>query len=93
MGRIKGLPCIVCEMRGEVQTGITDVHHIHRDPTTGQPIGGSQRASHWHTIPLCADRHHWNGVNVHMGSKEFEARFGNELDLLARVQQLLAEAA
>ena len=82
MGRVKSLPCIVCEMRGEVQASVTDCHHVHRDPETGQPIGGSQRASHYATLPLCAGRHHWNGSSVQMGSREFEARYGHELDLL-----------
>jgi len=89
MGRVKALPCVVCEMRGEVQTSLTDCHHIKRDPETGQTLGGAQRASHWHTIPLCSRSHHWNSVHVSMGSKEFERFFGNELDLLRLTYQNL----
>lgn len=89
MGRVKALPCIVCELEDEIQTGLTDVHHIHRNPETGQPIGGGQRGSHWWVLPLCDNRHHWNGVKVHMGSREFERRHGNELYLLALVYDRL----
>ena len=82
MGRVKSLPCIVCEMRGEAQTSPSEAHHVKRDPTTGQSLGASQKGNGYTTIALCAGRHHWNGVNVSMGSKEFETKFGNELDLL-----------
>jgi len=92
MGRVKSLPCIVCDMRGEAQTSPSEAHHIKRDPITGQPLGASQKGDAWTTIPLCSGRHHWNGVHVHMGSKEFEARYGNELDLLALVYERLGVA-
>ena len=81
--RVRNLPCICCEREGLVQTSPTEAHHLKRDAATGQPLGGGQKAPHFHTIPLCERTHHWNGVHVHMGSREFEARWGNELDLLA----------
>jgi hypothetical protein len=83
MGLVKSLPCCVCEQLGLSQTSPTDCHHIKRNPITGLPLGAIQKGSGFTTIPLCGGRHHWNGVNVHMGSKDFEQKYGNELDLLA----------
>ena len=89
LARVRALPCIVCYLRGEAQTSPKEAHHLKRDPTTGQSLGGSQKAPHWATIPLCRDTHHWNGVNVHMGSREFERRWGNEIALLERTYEML----
>lgn len=89
LGRVRSLPCIVCEMRGEMQTSPTEAHHLKHDPITGHPLGLSQKGNGFTTIPLCAGKHHWNGVQVHMGSREFESRYGNELGLLARTYERL----
>jgi hypothetical protein len=89
MGRVKSLPCIVCELCGEQQTSVTEAHHIHRNPETGQPIGASERVDGFATLPLCQKKHHWNSVFVHMGSRKFERRFGNELYLLALTYERL----
>lgn len=83
------MPCVVCEMLGLVQTSGTDAHHIKRDPNTGQSLGASQRASHWWVIPLCSHTHHWNSVYVSIGSRKFEATYGNELVLLQRTYATL----
>lgn len=88
LARLKKWPCIVCLLQREKQTGITDVHHIKRN-ADGSKLGASQKAGDDRTIPLCCDRHHWNGVQVHMGSKEFEARYGNENFLLDIVDSLI----
>lgn len=90
MGLVKSLPCCVCEQLGLSQMGPTDCHHIKRDPITGLSLGAGQKGSGFTTIPLCSIRHHWNGVNVHMGSKKFEREYGNELDLLAYTYKRLA---
>lgn len=82
MGRVKSLPCIVCTLRGERQATGTDAHHLKHDPVTGQPLGASQKGDGFTTIPLCAGKHHFNGVHVHMGSREFERLYGTEIELL-----------
>lgn len=93
MGRVKSLPCIVCTLRGERQATGTDAHHIKRDPLTGKSLGGSQKGDGFTTIPLCKN-HHWNGCEQKppfrpIGSKEFERRYGSELDLLVRTYKRL----
>ena len=87
---LKRMQCIVCRNLGETQKSETDVHHIKRDPKTGLPLGGQEKAPDSDTIPLCRRKHHWNSVHVSMGSKEFERLYGNELDLLDQVNQILA---
>ena len=89
LARVKALSCAVCELRGERQFSPTEAHHIKRDPFTGRFLGASQKGNAYTTIPLCSHRHHWNGVHVGMGSREFERRYGNELDLLQRTYERL----
>ena len=84
---VRALPCILCGP-GEQQS-VTETHHIHRDPWTGQSIGGGQKVSHYAVIPLCQRRHHWNSVYVSIGSRVFEDQYGNELDLLERTYEAL----
>ena len=84
---VRGLPCLLCAP-GEQQSK-TEAHHIKRSTATGQPLGGSQKASHFEVLPLCQRKHHWNSVYVSMGSREFERLYGNELELLERTYELL----
>lgn len=86
---VRALACICCTKAGIEQTSQTEAHHIKRDPLTGRSLGGSQKAPHFHAIPLCQKLHHWNGVYVSIGSRAFEAEWGNELDLLAETYDLL----
>ena len=53
MGRVKSLPCIICERMGLRQVSPTDAHHIKRDPETGESLGAAQKGSGFTTIPLC----------------------------------------
>jgi hypothetical protein len=50
-----------------------------------------QRASHFETIPLCADHHQHggHGVAIHAGKKTWEERFGTELELLEKVRGMI----
>ena len=78
---IRQFGCLLC---GSNQV---ELHHIKRDPRTGQSLGMSMKGDYLTLIPLCFD-HHWNGKRqTHpfkpIGSKEFERLYGNELDLLA----------
>jgi len=84
---VRAQPCLLCAP-GEQQS-ITESHHIKRDPLTGLSLGGGQKAPHFATLPLCQRKHHWNSVYVSMGSREFERRYGNELDLLERFYDLI----
>lgn len=77
LGRVAALGCIVCHQPAQV-------HHIRE----GQ--GGSQRASHFLTIPLCPD-HHTGALSIHGSKRQFENLFGGELDLLAETIRRLHE--
>ncbi len=74
---IASMPCIVCGLKP------VHVHHV---------AGHGMRASHYDTLPLCA-RHHLDGnlgVAVHSGRRSFEANFGTERELLAKVNKLIS---
>lgn len=49
----------------------------------------SQRASNWLSIPLCQE-HHLGALSIHKSKRQFEALYGNELDLLALTLERLA---
>lgn len=62
------------------------VHHILR---------GGVRLGHLFTLPLCDPGHHQNGdrfgmVSRHPWRKQFEARYGSELELLEQLRKELA---
>jgi hypothetical protein len=61
------------------------IHHIRHG------VGLSQR-SHWSlAIPLCPN-HHQNGgygIALHAGKKEFERKFGSEVELLQETIKLM----
>ena len=90
MMRVKRLGCIVCR---NLKLGwvAADAHHIRRGPD-GQKLGMRQKAGDREVIPLCL-KHHWNGSEGEYTMAEFEAQFGNELDLLAQTLALLEVAA
>lgn len=77
MGRVQALGCMICGSNAQV-------HHIR----TGQ---GLKRASHYETIPLCPVHHTTGGygVAIHAGKKEWEKRFGLEIDFLEEVRKIL----
>lgn len=91
MQRVKRLGCIVCRNLGRGWVA-ADAHHIKRNPD-GSKLGMRQKAGDHEVIPLCPREHHWNGSEVRMSMSEFEARFGNELELLAQTLALLQVAA
>jgi hypothetical protein len=65
MGLIASLPCAIC---GSVPV---EVHH--RRAGTG-----AGRASDFDTYPLCYEHHRGNGGIHGMGTKKFQATFGDE---------------
>lgn len=76
--------CIACQMDGNLPRP-TAVHHI---------VSGGRRMGHLFTLPLCdtpQGGHHQNGdalglVSVHPWKKRFEAKYGTQLELLARLK-------
>ena len=76
--KVVDLGCLICEMPAEI-------HHI----TTARGFGG--RASNDNVLPLCPRHHRLGNVGeaVHSGVKTWEARFGNQIDLVEKVKSLL----
>ena len=79
---IGNMPCYACFIDGrEMQS---EVHHI-RSLKRGSGMG--LRPSHFDTIPLCSGHHRTNKISVHLGKKEFEKRYGTELEILEKVNR------
>lgn len=94
LDRVSALGCIVCGKYGMFPVDV-EIHHLRRNPETGEHLGMSQRASHFHTIPLC-ERHHRTGrmgEAYHSGPRAWEQIHGTETELWAKVQELLRDAA
>lgn len=88
LDRVAALGCIVCR---NLELGETpaEIHHC----STG--TGLSVRADNYHCIPLCHIHHRTggNGMAIHAGRKSWEANFGTELELLAKVHEELGLVA
>lgn len=84
MDRVVALGCLPCRQEGHPESP-AGIHHI-RD---GQ--GGSQRASHYETLPLCGLHHQHGGYGVafHAGQEAWEEKYGTERELLAQVREEL----
>jgi hypothetical protein len=82
--QLSQLGCIVCRREGWGYSP-PHIHHIRHG------VGLSQR-SHWSlAIPLCPN-HHQNGgygIALHAGQKEFERKFGSEVELLQETIKLM----
>lgn len=74
LSKVIDLGCVVCY-------GLAEAHHI-RD---GQGLG--QRASNYEVIPLCYYHHRGAEGIHHLGTRTWQARYGNERDHLARVNE------
>jgi hypothetical protein len=68
MGRVAALGCLI---HGTPAV----VHHIREQQGMGQ------RAGHFLTIPLCPECH-VGAFSIHKTPREFQALYGDELDLL-----------
>ena len=83
MSKVAALGCIACRKIGFYDTP-AEIHHIR----SGMGIG--QRNSHYMTIPLCAE-HHRHGENaIHRSKRNFELRFGTEMELLEEVNLIIS---
>lgn len=82
MGRVKSLPCTLCSLLGQPQSGVTEAHHIR----TGHGMG--DRASDFLTVALCVDCH--RGTHGFHGTKALMriAKL-SEMDLLAETVRLM----
>ena len=90
MGRVKALGCIVCRnlSRGHVDC---HVHHLKRDPITGEHYGLGQRAPDEFTIGLCPSHHQEGPDAFHTNTREFQVRFGTEAELWNQTEGLLQD--
>ena len=83
---LQEIGCIVCLNDLQVRSQ-PDIHHI---------IHANKRIDDFHTIPLCPS-HHREGirnniaVSRHPWKKEFEKRYGTEMELLEQVRKLADE--
>jgi len=77
--------CIVCRASG-VRTP-PEMHHLRCSGSMGK------RAPNTDTIPLCHTHHRTGGYGVayHAGRAVWERKFGTELQLLARTNEMLNE--
>lgn len=81
---LSNMGCIVCQNLGYGYSP-PEIHHL----LTGSGMG--QKAANIKTIPLCPN-HHRNGgygVAIHSGQREFERRYGLEVELLEQVNRNL----
>ena len=85
--KLSQLGGIVCRREGWGYSP-PHIHHIRHG------VGLSQR-SHWSlAIPLCPN-HHQNGgygIALHAGQKEFERKFGSEVELLQETIKLMSSS-
>ncbi|TXH46551.1 MAG: hypothetical protein E6Q97_29235 [Desulfurellales bacterium] len=86
LGRLAALGCIACRKMGYEDSG-AEIHHIR------ETVGMGQRAGHDEAIPLCPAHHrgthHPHVPSIHLARREFIARFGTELELLAEVRKAI----
>lgn len=85
MDAIVQVGCIVCYVLGYPGTPAV-VHHL--------LTAGKRRRGHLYTIPLCDPGHHQNGdgmnkISRHPWKKRFEAMYGTEDELLAKVRAIV----
>lgn len=80
------LGCICCRKAGSGYR-VPEMHHI---------LSGGRRISHQAVLPLCSEHHRFPstgavvGPSLADGSKMFAAKFGTQAELLAEVNQLIA---
>ncbi|CAB4150771.1 Recombination enhancement, RecA-dependent nuclease [uncultured Caudovirales phage] len=85
--KVREQGCIVCLLEYEVRTD-GDIHHL---------LDGNRRMGDMFVICLCPT-HHRSGKNTpqfvsrHPWRKEFEKRYGKEMDLYKATQRLVGDA-
>jgi hypothetical protein len=73
--------CIACWLDGRFNDHVS-IHHID---------GRTKKDAHKKVLPLCAAHHQDNGtaIAVHPYKARFEAKYGNQYDLLAMCMQMI----
>ena len=82
--KVARLGCIICRKQGFYFVP-AELHHIRDIKITG--LG--QRASHFQVIPLCVKHHRLGKEAFHYSKKNFTAKWGTQLELLAETEELL----
>lgn len=80
LGRVKSLPCVLCELLGQQQSTPTEAHHIREGE------GMAQRSSDWLTAALCSECHR-GPLGIHGDQTFLKVCKVSELDLLALTLQ------
>ena len=84
MQKVAEMGCIICSIHLDVYSPAM-VHHI---------SGRTKKDCHYSILPLCFE-HHQSGVNTdrfvsrHPWKTEFEKRYGSEMELLDKVNELI----
>jgi hypothetical protein len=78
MAAIVDYGCVACRMDGLLVRGADGVYEAQR-PAVHHILRGGRRIGHLFTLPLCDPGHHQNGAR-------FEARYGAEFELLAKLK-------
>lgn len=95
LAAVKALPCVACGLDW-LPCSVVEVHHL---------LSGNRRRGHMFIAPLCAWHHRGEpldgmsakemegalGPSLARSSKRFRAMFGSDDELLARVNELLAQ--
>lgn len=81
--RVRGLPCVLCDMLGQTQRTHTAAHHIRE----GQ--GMAQRASDFLAVALCHDCHQ-GPLGIHGDRSLLAIAKATELSLLAATIEALS---
>jgi len=82
--KLASIGCIACRMDGEKNYHVS-IHHID---------GRTKPNAHKLVLPLCAG-HHQEGtgapglISVHPWKRRFEARYGNQYDLLQICKEII----
>lgn len=82
MGRVAELGCVACMVLGYEGTP-AEIHHL-RDGA-----GAGQRSGHFRVIPLCPFHHRQGPDAFHISPARFQRKFGNEADLLKKIERML----
>lgn len=87
MTRVAALGCLACRKDGKGYVAAS-LHHVRMGYGTGM------RASHWEVLPLCPLHHQHGpmGVAFHQGEREWQVKYGTELQLLHQVYDELGLA-
>lgn len=77
--RVAQMCCVICEIEhGAHEGGYVELHHLRK--------GGWGKQDYKTLIPLCVN-HHRGAQGIHtLGTKAWERKFANQLDLLEKVQ-------